>query len=142
MQEYINFFSNHSMLSVAWVVVAVMLVHSLIKDKLTGVTSVTAQQATIMVNKQNAIIVDVRSADEYKNGHIVNAKNISLSQIEKGNFAEIENHKETPIILVCESGARSASAATKLIKAGFAQVNNLSSGMGGWISANLPTTKK
>ncbi|MFT6986514.1 MAG: rhodanese-related sulfurtransferase [Psychromonas sp.] len=142
MQEYINFISNHLMLSIGWVAVAAVLLHSLIKDKLTGVTSVTAQQATIMVNKQDAIIVDLRSSDEYQKGHIVNAKNITLSQIEKGNFAEIENHKETPIILVCESGARSSGAATKLVKAGFTQVNNLSSGMGGWASANLPTTKK
>jgi len=142
MQEYINFFSDHAMLSIGWVAIAGLLLHSLIKDKLTGVTSITAQQATIMINKQDAIIVDLRSSDEYKRGHIVNAKNITLSQIEKGNFAEIENHKQTPIILVCESGARSASAATKLVKAGFSQVNNLASGMSGWASANLPTTKK
>ncbi len=142
MQEYIDFFSNNPMLSIAWLVIAVMLVHSLVKDKLTGVKSVTTQQATLMINKQNAIIVDVRSSDEYKKGHIIDAKNITLSQIEQGNFTEIENHKETPIILVCESGARASSAAAKLLKAGFTQVNNLLSGMSGWTSENLPTTKK
>ena len=142
MQEYIDFFSNNPMLSIAWLVIAVMLVHSLIKDKLSGVKSVTTQQATLMINKQNAIVVDLRSSDEYKKGHIVNAKNLTLSQIEQGNLAGIENHKDTPIILVCESGARASSAATKLVKAGFTQVNNLLSGMSGWRSANLPTTKK
>ncbi|MCG6202174.1 rhodanese-like domain-containing protein [Psychromonas antarctica] len=142
MQEYIDFFSNNLMLSVAWVAVAVMLVHSLVKDKISGVKGVSAQQATLMINKQNAIIVDVRATEEYKKGHIVNAKNITLSQIEQGNFAEIENHKQNPIILVCESGARSSSAASKLVKAGFTEVSNLISGMSGWTSANLPTTKK
>ena len=142
MQEYIQFFSNNPMLSIAWVVIAAMLVHSLVKDKLSGVKNVTAQDATLMVNKQNAIIVDIRSNEDYKKGHIVNAKNITLSQIEQGNFTEIENHKQTPIILVCESGARASSAARKLIKADFTQVHNLLSGMGGWASANLPTTKR
>lgn len=142
MQEYIDFFSNNPMLSIAWLVIAVMLVMSFVKDKFTGVKSVTAQQATLLINKQNAIVVDTRNSDEYKKGHIVNAKNIPLSQIEKGQLAGIENHKETPIILVCESGARSSSAAGKLVKAGFTQVNNLLSGMSGWRAENLPTTKK
>jgi len=142
MQEYIDFFSNNLMLSIAWVVIAGLLVHSFIQDKLSGVKSVTAQQATLMINKQNAVVVDIRTSDEYKKGHIVNAKNITLSQIEQGKFAGIENQKDIPIILVCDSGARASSAATKLLKAGFTQVNNLLSGMSGWQSANLPTTKK
>ncbi len=142
MQEYIDFLSANPMLSIAWVVIAAMLIHSLIKDKLTGVKSVTTQEATLMINKQDALIVDVRSQEDYKKGHIVDAKNITLSQIEQGNFTGIENHKQTPIIVVCESGTRSASACAKLVKAGFVQVNNLVSGMSGWSSANLPTTKK
>ncbi len=142
MQEYIDFFSSQPMLSLAWIAIAALLVHTLIKDKLTGIKTVNAQEATLLMNKQNALVIDVRSRDDFRKGHIVNAKNITLSQIEQGNFTEIENHKQNPIIVVCESGTRSASAASKLTKAGFTQVNNLFSGMGGWTSANLPTTKK
>ena len=142
MQEYIDFFSNNQLLMIAWIVTAGLLVFTFIQSKLSGVKNVTTQQATLMINKQNAIVVDVRSSDEYKKGHIVNAKNITVSQIEQGKFAGIENHKETPIILVCESGNRSSSAATKLLKAGFTQVSNLLAGMNGWESANFPTTKK
>lgn len=142
MQEYIQFFSNNPMLSIAWVVIAAMLVHSVIKDKISGFKSVATQDAILLINKQNALIVDVRANDEYKKGHIVDAKNITLSQIEQGNFTEIENKKETPIIVVCETGARSSSAANKLVKAGFTQVYNLATGMSGWTAANLPTTTK
>jgi rhodanese-related sulfurtransferase len=142
MQEYIDFLSNNPMLSLAWVAIAVMLIHSLVKDKISGVKSITAQEATLLINKQDAIVVDVRSEDEFKKGHIVNSKNITLSQIEKGKFSAIENNKQTPIIVVCESGARSSSAAAKLVKAEFEQVTSLFSGIGGWKSANLPTTKK
>jgi rhodanese-related sulfurtransferase len=130
------------MLTIAWVVIAVLLVQTFVQAKLTTVKNVTTQEATLLINKQNAIVVDIRSSDEYKKGHIVNAKNITASQIEQGKFGGIENHKDTPIILVCDSGARTSKAATKLFKAGFTQVNNLLSGMHGWQSENLPTTKK
>ncbi len=142
MQEYIDFFSNNLMLTVAWVVIAALLLHSLIAPKLTGVKSISTQEATLLINKENAIVVDIRSSDEYKKGHIVNAKNITASQIEQGKFPGIESHKDAPIILVCDSGARTASAAGKLLKAGFTQVHSLLSGMSGWQAANLPTTKK
>ena len=93
MQEYIDFFSSEPILSVAWVAIAAMLVQSLLKSKISGVKSVAAQDAIMMINKQNAIIVDVRSADEFKKGHIVNAKNIPVSQIDKGGFTEIEKRR-------------------------------------------------
>lgn len=142
MQEYIDFFTNNQMLSLAWVAIAGLLIFTLVKDKISGVKSITPQEATLLINKEDAIVVDVRSKEDFQSGHIVNAKNITLSQIEKGSFSAIENNKQTPIIVVCESGARSASAAAKLVKAEFTQVTNLFSGMGGWKSANLPTTKK
>ncbi|MDN2664567.1 rhodanese-like domain-containing protein [Psychromonas sp. 14N.309.X.WAT.B.A12] len=142
MQEYIDFISNNPMLSAAWVVIAVMLIHSLVKNKLSKINNVNPQQATLLINKQDAIVVDVRNADEFKKGHIVNAKNITVSQINEGKFAAIENNKQTPIIVVCATGTRSSGAGDKLAKAGFEQVNNLFSGMSGWTAANLPTTKR
>jgi rhodanese-related sulfurtransferase len=141
MQEYIDFLIKNPMLSVAWIAIAAMLIHSLVKDKISGIKSVDTQEATLLINKQDALIVDIRPREEFQKGHIINAKNITLSQIEKGTLTGIENHKQTPIIVVCASGTRSAGAASKLVKAGFTQVNNLFSGMGGWEAANLPTTK-
>ena len=142
MQEYIDFFSNHLMLTIIWIVTASLLVHSFIEGKLSKTKNVTRQEAIQLINKQSAIVVDVRSKDEYKKGHIVDAKNITESQIEEGKFPGIENKKDTPIILVCDSGMRTQSAAAKLFKAGFTQVNSLVAGMDGWKSENLPTTKK
>jgi rhodanese-related sulfurtransferase len=142
MQEYIDFISNNPMLSIAWVVLATLLIYSLIQSKFSKIKNISNQEATLLMNKQNALVVDIRSQEEFKNGHIANAKNITVSQIEEGNFASIENAKQTPIIVVCASGARSISAGNKLAKAGFEQVNNLSLGMAGWANANLPTTKK
>lgn len=142
MQEYIDFISHNPMLSIAWVVIAVLLIHSVVKEKLSNVKNLNPQEATLLMNKQDAIVVDVRTADEFKKGHIVNAKNITVSQIDEGKFSAIENNKQSPIIVVCASGTRSAGAGEKLVKAGFEQVSNLSSGMAAWTAANLPVTKK
>ena len=142
MQEYIDFVTNNPMLAGAWVVIAAMLIHSVVKAKLSKTNNINPQEATLLINKQDAIVVDVRSAEEFKKGHIVNAKNITVSQIDEGKFAAIENDKQTPIIVVCATGTRSGGAGDKLANAGFEQVNNLFSGMSGWTAANLPTTKK
>ena len=142
MQEYIDFFSNNLMLSLAWIATAGFLAFSFLQGKLNKVNSVTTQEAITLINKQNAIVVDIRTQDEYKKGHIVNSKNITQSQITDGKFSEIENHKDTPIIVVCETGHRSSGAGAKLSKAGFTQVHNLQTGMSGWQSENFPTTKK
>lgn len=142
MQEYIDFFSRNLMLSVAWLVIAGMFLHSVFKDKFNVFKNVDRQQATILINKQNAIVVDVRDADDYKKGHIIHAKNITLSQIEEGKLSMIENHKQTHIIVVCDSGLRSKTGATKLVKAGFEKVSCLDEGMSGWVSENLPVIRK
>lgn len=142
MQEYIDFISNNAMLSIAWIVIAVMLTTTLVKDKFSKFKGINPQQATQLINKEDAVVVDVRSAEEFKKGHVVNAKNIPVSQIDEGKLNAIENKKQIPIIVVCASGARSSGAAAKLVKAGFEKVYSLSPGMSGWAAANLPTTRK
>jgi len=142
MQEYIDFISNHPMLSSAWLALAVLIIHGAIKSKLSNVTGINPQEATLLMNKQNAVVVDIRTEDEFKKGRILKAKNITVSQIDEGKISSIEKYKQTPIIVVCASGTRSSGASDKLMKAGFEQVYNLTSGMAGWETANLPTTKK
>ncbi|TEW44744.1 rhodanese-like domain-containing protein [Psychromonas algicola] len=142
MQEYIDFISNNPMLSAAWGIIALLLIQSVVKSKLSRVNNVNSQEATLLINKQKAVVVDVRTEEEFKNGHIVNAKNITVSQIQEGKLSAIEKYKQTPIIVVCATGTRSSGAGDKLVKAGFEQVNHLTAGMTGWATANLPTTKK
>jgi rhodanese-related sulfurtransferase len=142
MQEYIDFVSNHPMLSGAWVIIAVLLIQGVLKSKLSKVKTVNSQEATLLINKQNAVVIDVRTEEEFRNGHIVNAKNITVANIEAGKLSGIEKYKQRPIIVVCATGTRSAGAGNKLVKAGFEQVTSLANGMSGWATANLPTTKK
>jgi len=142
MQEYIDFFSNHPVLTIGWIVTLFLLISGFIQFRLSKVKSINTQDTILLINKSGAIVVDVRPSDEFNKGHIVNAKNIEASQIEEGHFGGIENHKDTPIILVCDSGARTTGVGKKLAKAGFTQLHNLSTGMNGWVTQNLPTTMK
>ena len=97
--------------------------------------------ATMMINRQDALVVDVRETSEWAGGHIANAKHIALGQIDK-HLVEIEKFKQTPVILCCASGTRGQSARDKLTKAGFEKVFNLAGGIGAWSEAGLPLTKK
>lgn len=103
-----------------------------------GGASISPQDATLMINRQDALVVDVRSSEDFGKGHILNARNVPLSQIES-RTAELHKHKAKPVI-VCEDGARS-SAAGALRKVGFEKVYTLAGGLAAWQQAGLPVEK-
>jgi len=105
-----------------------------------GRSGVTATQATLLINREDAQVIDVRGSDEYVSGHLPDSRNIPLEQLEE-RAGELEKYKDTPLILVCQTGTRSAGACKQLEKLGFAKVNNLESGIAGWRSAGLPLKK-
>jgi rhodanese-related sulfurtransferase len=141
-QEYIDFAMRHEMLVLAWIGLATAVVASAVKAKLSPVKQVESQAAVALINKQDAVVVDVRAADEFTRGHITNSHHIPLAQIEQGNTTEIDKYKEKPVIVVCETGARAETAAAKLVKAGYQQVCLLRGGLTQWRTSNLPLTKK
>jgi len=105
-----------------------------------GGSSISTLQATLLINQQNALVLDVRDASEYQGGHVLNARHLALGEIE-ARSAEIEKYKAKPVIVVCESGNRSDKAAAVLRKQGFGQVFSLSGGIGAWKQAGLPVEK-
>ena len=105
-----------------------------------GGASVNTLEATQLINRQDAIVVDVRETAEFGKGHILNARNIPLSQFGT-RCTEIDKFKAKPVILACETGNRSGSAASVLRKRGFEQVFNLSGGIAAWQQAGLPVEK-
>ncbi len=105
-----------------------------------GRGGVTPTQATLLINREDAQVIDVRGSDEYVSGHLPDSRNIPLEQLE-ARAGELEKFKDTPVILVCQTGARSSGACKQLEKLGFTKVNNLDSGIAGWRSAGLPLKK-
>jgi len=106
----------------------------------TGGPSVNTLEATMLMNKKDSLVLDVRDAGEFAQGHILSARNIPLGELEQ-RLKEIERYKEKPVIVSCGVGNRAGSAAGLLRKQGFTNVVNLSGGIAAWRQAGLPTEK-
>lgn len=128
--------------NIMWVMAAVvsgaMLLVSIARSSGKGI-SVT--EATLLINREDAVVLDVRETSEWSAGHISNARHIALGQLDK-HLSELEKFKSRPVIICCASGNRSSSACGTLKRAGFERVFNLSGGLGAWTGAGLPVTTK
>lgn len=117
---------------------AMLLVTSLRRPG--GSNAVTPTEAILLINREDALMLDVREAAEYINGHVPDSRNIPAGQLEE-RVGELDKFKNTPLVLICQSGARSSSACSRLAKLGFTRVHNLSGGIGAWAQAGLPLKK-
>lgn len=101
---------------------------------------VNTLEATQLINRSDALIVDLRSAQDYAKGHILGAKNIPLAELER-RVAELDKYKAHPLILHCDAGNRSGGGVAVLRGKGFVSVHNLAGGYGAWQQAGLPVEK-
>jgi len=141
MDRYVEFFSNHFILGSAWLAVAGMLIFSFFGSRLRGFASVNPARATQLINREDAVVLDVREDNEYRDGHIVNSLHIPVSYL-KDRLKDLEKYRDKPIIVGCRSGQRSSQACAMLRKQGFNSVYNLSGGIMAWKNDNLPLTRK
>ncbi|MBV1908380.1 MAG: rhodanese-like domain-containing protein [Kangiellaceae bacterium] len=140
MNELIQFAQGNLLLSAAWVVVAVLLAFTQIRHMASAPKSVSTQTLTNMVNRDDAVVIDVRAKADFGKGHIHGAINIPLSTV-KDRVDDLEKYKNTPIIMVCANGISVAAACNTLKKSGMQQVHKLAGGMGSWVGDNLPVVK-
>lgn len=141
MQQLIEFFGNHYILSSIWVALALLFIYSLVSSKLSPVKELGTLEMTMLMNKQDALVLDTRPQPDYRKGHILGAKQVAAEKLGKGDFSGLEKHKDKPIIVVCAMGATAKRTAMQLLKAGFSQVYVLKGGMNAWTSASLPVAK-
>ncbi len=138
MAQFVEFIGNHLVLSTMWVVTlgAIILYH-----QKTGSSSVGPQQAVMLINRKNAVVVDVRDKKEFESGHIVDSINIPLAKL-KQRMTELKKHKDNPLVVVCKLGQHSGEAAKILMEAGHAEVFKLSGGLTEWKAQSLPLVQK
>lgn len=117
-----------------------MLFWSFFGNRLLGIKEVDYIAAMQLINHKNALILDVREQGEYDAGHVLNSKLVPLGKL-KERIGELEKYRERPIVVICRSGQRSASACGLLGKQGFAQAYNLNGGIIAWQKASLPLEK-
>jgi len=101
---------------------------------------VSPAQATLLINREDAHVIDVREVDEFAGGHLPEARNVPLAKL-ADRISEIEKFKDTPVIVCCASGMRSAKACGELAKLGFAKVHSLAGGVDAWVGAGYPIKK-
>lgn len=89
------------------------------------------------LQSRGALLIDVREADEYAEGHAPGSTLIPLGQLQQ-RLPEISGYKNQPVVLICRSGRRSAQALKLLEQAGFSAAVNLEGGMNAWQKAGLP----
>jgi len=140
MQQFGEFFLKHWDLFLALFGILGMLVFHSFGARLRGYQEAQPSDAVMLINHEDAVVVDVREESEFKQGHIQDSIHIPLGSFVK-RVAELEQHKGKPVIVGCRSGARSARACSVLRKQGFERVYNLRGGIMAWESASLPINK-
>lgn len=138
--ELAAFAGRHPLLSLALAGITVALVVNELASLFSGVRRIGPAQLTGLINRDNALVVDLRSPGEFEKGHIAGAKNVQPSQFDPEN-KQLSAAKALPVVLVCRVGQTAGALAKRLRKAGFANVSVLEGGIQAWQGADLPLVK-
>lgn len=141
MHEYIEFIIKNYLLFGALAATLIAISWIEFQRVTSGVKHLSANEAVRLMNRDDAIVIDVREDAEVREGTIGKAKHIPLNVLGK-RLSELEKHKDKIIIVYCRSGDRSARACRQLRQAGFENVVNLRGGMIAWREAKLPVRKR
>lgn len=136
MERFLEFTNNHMLLVFGLLVAFFVLVFTELRRKASGLINVEAVEAVKLINS-DAAVLDLRNTEAFARGHIVNAKNIPLDELD-AKKDQINKWKSRPIVAVCDAGVTSNRVVDKLRKSGFESVYGLKGGMNGWAQAGLP----
>ncbi len=135
MHQLTEFIVNHWVLWLCLAGIILLLLATEAQAKLAQGQALAPFQAVSLMNHEEAIVIDIRSRDLFKKGHIINAVNISAEDLKKSDKYHNKN-----IILVCDNGQNSQNLSSQLKKQGFTQINVIKGGLSAWTQAELPTT--
>lgn len=135
-----EFVSNHPFLSLGFVGVLIALIANEIARFTRGYAVLTPAGLTQLINRDNALLIDVSSSQDYEKGHVPGARHVAMSQFDPEN-KDLAKARELPIAIYCKTGQTSGTAAKKLKKAGFTKVYTLEGGLRSWAEAHLPLVK-
>ncbi|MFS1563930.1 MAG: rhodanese-like domain-containing protein [Candidatus Arsenophonus phytopathogenicus] len=141
MQEIMQFISRHPILSLAWIALLIAVIILTFKGLFAKTKNITRAQAIQLINKEEAISIDLRSRDDFRKGHIIDSISLTPSEIKDHNIGELEKHKQKPIIVVSANGMEASKPAEQLVQYGFERVFILKEGITGWSSENLPLAR-
>jgi rhodanese-related sulfurtransferase len=136
MDKLVEFAGNNTLLVAALMISFFVVVFSELRRKASGLVNIDAIHAVKLINNE-AVVIDLRSADAYSKGHIVSARNIPSDELD-AKMDGLQSLKAKPIVAVCDAGMTSTKAVNTLRAAGFESVYGVKGGMAGWTEAGLP----
>jgi rhodanese-related sulfurtransferase len=132
----LEFAGNHTLLVFALVTSLMLVVFTELRRKATGMMAVQPTDAVKLINN-DAVVLDMRSAESFSRGHIVGARNVPMDELD-GHLDKLARFKSKPVVAVCDAGITSSKAVNTLRNSGFESVYNLKGGMNAWGQAGLP----
>lgn len=133
--SFLEFFQQNIILFIAGAGILAFLLATELRNLGTRGQTLTPTLLTQQVN-HGALLIDLRKAEHYQQGHITGAKNIPMQALKEQ--AETLGDKDQSIVLYCYRGNFSRSGINVLRKAGFTNVSHLGGGMNAWQQENLP----
>ncbi|SFI16369.1 Rhodanese-related sulfurtransferase [Paraburkholderia megapolitana] len=106
-----------------------------------GRGGVTAGEATQLINRRNAVVVDLRSAADFATGHLPSARHVEFAELQ-AKVGQLVKNKNNPVLLVCQTGQQSNKAVRVVQDAGYAEVHVLQGGLNAWQQAGMPVVKQ
>mgnify|MGYP002883283571 CR=1 FL=1 len=137
MEQFFEFIGNHYILVTVFLV---LLFAFFINEGNLGGPKIGTSSLVNLVNRDGAIVIDVRETKDFNLGHIAGALNIPFASVD-ARLGELSNYKDRPLVLVCKMGQQSGAVGKKLKSNGFEDVRRLSGGMSEWSASNLPLIK-
>ena len=138
--ELADFAGRNPILSLALAGLTVAILWNEIAGRTGGFRRINPAQLTGMINRDDALVVDLRASGDFAKGHIAGARNVQMSQFDPEN-KQLAPARDLPVVLVCNVGQTAAAAAKRLRKAGFTKVSVLEGGIQAWQGADLPLVK-
>lgn len=135
-----EFVANHFILAAVFAVLLIMLVRFEFSQLTRQFKMISTGELVRLMNRENAVVVDISSLSDFEKAHIAGALHIALPQFTPEN-KELAKTREMPLVVVDRNGRDAQTACARLPKAGFTRVHCLDGGMNAWLAADMPTKK-
>jgi rhodanese-related sulfurtransferase len=135
---HVKFFIDNWFLILAAIVSGGLLAWPMLQRGVGG-GKLTANEAVMLINREKAVLIDVREPHEYAAAHAAGAKNVPLAKLESAG--DLPKNKALPLVVLCATGARAGRAVAILHKLGYENSRALAGGLAAWREANLPVEK-
>lgn len=139
-EQLLQFTQNHWILSSLFATTLLLIIIEEIRGNLSNLPKVSAQEVVLLLNRENATILDLRNQKAFINGHILNAINIPSTEIDQ-NSKKLEPYKDKILILVADNDTNAFPSGNKLRAKGFTKIYVLAGGLSSWKNAQLPLNK-